>query len=148
MLNVPCWFLRIETYRGVLAADVLMSHVEAYFNYEAPGESPLGKPPVYLQLPGHSVVIVGFETWKKRQARETALGTVVELQHLGELVVFNCSVRASGAMRDLRDGKMAADAGVAAEMMKEYRISRYDLVKFAAFELVFLQDPKLFLAEY
>lgn len=145
VLNIPCWTIQLKTYKGTQACDVLMSHVEKYFAYEATNDNPLGKAPIYLQYPGHSVVIIGFETWKQRKAFINRVG-MIDLPHLSELVVFNCSFPAQDGIKKIRDGRVPTEQlKKHLPAMAGFRLSRYELEKYGAFELVFLQDPKLFL---
>ncbi|KAJ8611356.1 hypothetical protein MRB53_038026 [Persea americana] len=52
---------------GHTAFDVLLDEVESYFHEQNPRESSsaarshAGKPPLYLQMPGHSVTVIGIE---------------------------------------------------------------------------------------
>ena len=144
-LNVHCYVMCIQSNKEKMACDQVMERLERYFMREpAIGENMLGKPPVYFQYSGHSTVVVGFETWKERKL---VVPGVVQMasEHLTELVVFDSARPATEEVRKVRDEAMPFEKLKAfLPVMAGYRVSRYELQKYDRFELVFLEDPKLF----
>jgi zinc finger-containing ubiquitin peptidase 1 len=150
LLAVPCWTMRLVSRKGTpRACDVLMDRVGKYFsrNDGRKGGDPLllGPAPVFLQFHGHSVVIVGFEKWRQR-VRRAKSGFLMSLPDLNELVVFNSAVERQRVVEKVRDGKVPeGKIAECVEVLGKYRLSRYELEKYRAFELIFLEDPRFWL---
>lgn len=148
LLGIPHWTIHLQTSRGARACDVLLAHASRYFTSDTNG-NPLGKPPIYLQYHGHSVVIIGIETRTRRRRRSAAInGHSVALPHFDGLAVFNCARSTPDAVRKIRDGGIGAgpakiDGCAARKALKGYRLSRNELQRYGAFDLVFLEDPRL-----
>lgn len=126
LLNIPCWTMRLVSSRKrkQLAVDLLMDRIGRYFAQER-HDAPLGPPPVFLHFHGHSMVVVGFEVWRKRTG--SINGHEIRLPDLRELVVFKSAVSKH------------------AKGLDEYRLSRYQLERYGAFEMIFLEDPRCWL---
>lgn len=118
--------------RGTSAHDILLPAIERYFARAAVSDgSNVYKtllPPIYLQQPGHSLTIVGFE--RRRD------GT-------SNLVVFDPMYSTSPAMHKLVGRKNIRTARP--EVMYAYRRGSGQLKKHAAFEILMLTaTPPLF----
>jgi hypothetical protein len=124
-LQINC---AVETFgdlkdRKIEAHEVLFDRIERYFAQAAvPDGSKVYKtllPPIYLQQPGHSMTIVGFE---RRQDGSS------------NLVVFDPSYSTSPAMHKLLGRKNISSARP--EAMHSYRRGAMQLKKHAAFEIL------------
>ena len=141
-LGAPCAVQVISpTTDSGAPCDALLQYVERYFHNVSPSDNPLGKPPIFLQRHGHSVVIVGIEYWKKRQVRYPKI-ELVDSPYLSNLVVFDCSVKVLNAMKSLRDTPRV-DTGKHLPLISKYRLDRHQLEKYDRFELVYLTERSL-----
>lgn len=137
ILDVPCFTEVIDSSRITgQACDAVIDRIKTYFLENKPKDNILGKPPVYFQRKGHSMVIVGFETWRERKLHYPGIG-LVDSPHLDNLIVFDCAVPVPDAIKALRDGQNVNEKRRMG-LMSKYRVSRYDLEDDKRFELVFL----------
>lgn len=124
-LQINC---AVETFgdlkdRKIEAHEVLLDRIERYFaQAAAPDGSKVYKtllPPIYLQQPGHSMTIVGFERRQDGSAN---------------LIVFDPSYSPSPAMHKLLGRKNIGTSRP--EVMHPYRRGATQLWKHAAFEIL------------
>lgn len=110
-------------YGNLQAHDLLLLAVERYFAQAAVSDgSSVHKtllPPIYLQRPGHSITIVGFER---------------RSESYSNLVVFDPVYATSPAMHKLIGRKNIKSSRP--EVMHAYRRGAAHLRKFAAFEIL------------
>jgi hypothetical protein len=116
--------------RKVEAHEALLDATERYFAQAAVEDgSNVYKtllPPIYLQQPGHSITIIGFE-----RRRDGACN----------LVVFDPMYSTSPAMHKLLGRKNIQTARP--EILHAYRRSPRQLKKHAAFEIIMSGSPSL-----
>ena len=119
-----------DVHNGKTAACQLLDYVEHYFDQAAPSsDDKIHKttlPPIYLQRPGHSLTIVGFETRKNGDR---------------SLLVFDPMYVVSKEMRRLRDSAINRPKPPGT-LLRMYRRELHSLSRYQDFETLTYVLPK------
>jgi len=109
-----------------MAHEHLLDFVEAYFSQDGQLDSKVHKthlPPIFLQQPGHSMTIIGFERCKNSKCN---------------LLIFDPSFGPRKQLQDLvsKPSRTAVPTDLADLLLRTYRRSAIQLRKYDEFEIL------------